>query len=171
LRSPTGRFPWTWWSRPRPVPWRAFSAWRPICPMNLFSCPRWMWCSGLEFLSGSSRKPGRWTIRRGPSPSPATSMTKTPVGGRGRPEPHNRHGGCGRGQRDCHGRLLLFQASYLSEIDAARAMKFKALRQFLGHLVDHGYPLHGVMVPKTIDVDVPGDIEKADAYLKETNAT
>lgn len=64
-----------------------------------------------------------------------------------------------------------FRPHIFAEIDAARAMKLNALRQFLGHLVDRGYPLHGVMVPKTIDVDVPEDIEKAEAYLKEANAT
>lgn len=58
-----------------------------------------------------------------------------------------------------------------SEIEVARKRGFNALRQFLGHLVDSGYPLYGVAVPKTVDVDVPGDIEKAEAYLREVNAT
>lgn len=64
-----------------------------------------------------------------------------------------------------------FRPEIFSEIEVARKMGFNALRQFLGHLIDSGYPLQGVMVPKTIDVDVPGDIEKAEAYLKEVNST
>ena len=56
-----------------------------------------------------------------------------------------------------------------AEIARARKKKLNALRRFLGHLVDEGYPIHGVPVPKTIDVDYPEDIEKAEAYLKEIN--
>jgi len=62
-----------------------------------------------------------------------------------------------------------FTPCIFAEIAPARRKKLSALRQFLGHLLDEGYPMHGVPVPKTIDVDYPEDIEKAEAYLKEIN--
>ena len=62
-----------------------------------------------------------------------------------------------------------FTPDIFAEIAAARRKKLSALRQFLGHLIDEGYPIHGVPVPKTIDVDYPEDIEKAEAYLQEIN--
>jgi NDP-sugar pyrophosphorylase family protein len=62
-----------------------------------------------------------------------------------------------------------FSPDIFDEIAAARRKKFNSLRQFLGHLIDKGYPIHGVPVPKTIDVDHPEDIEKAEAYLEEIN--
>ena len=48
----------------------------------------------------------------------------------------------------------------------ARAKGLGALRQFLGLLVESGYALCGIPVSKTIDVDYPGDIGKAEKYLK-----
>ncbi len=48
----------------------------------------------------------------------------------------------------------------------ARAKGLGALRQFLGLLVESGYALCGIPVSKTIDVDYPGDIRKAEDYLK-----
>ena len=54
------------------------------------------------------------------------------------------------------------------EIDRARRKKLNALRQFLAHLVDAGYALYGVPVGRTVDVDYPQDIEKAEACLKES---
>jgi NDP-sugar pyrophosphorylase family protein len=60
-----------------------------------------------------------------------------------------------------------FSPDIFDEIAAARRKKLNALRQFLSHLIDEGYRIHGVPVPKTIDVDYPEDIEKAEAYLKE----
>lgn len=62
-----------------------------------------------------------------------------------------------------------FTPDIFAEIAAARRKKLSALRQFLSHLIDEGYPIHGVPVPKTIDVDYPEDIEKAEAYLQEIN--
>jgi len=49
---------------------------------------------------------------------------------------------------------------------SARARGLGALRQFLGLLVESGYALCGIPVSKTIDVDYPGDIRKAEDYLK-----
>jgi NDP-sugar pyrophosphorylase family protein len=48
----------------------------------------------------------------------------------------------------------------------AAKKRLKALRQFLGLLLESGYGLCGIPVSKTIDVDYPGDIEKAEAYLR-----
>jgi len=62
-----------------------------------------------------------------------------------------------------------FRPDIFAEIDSARRRKMSALRQFLGHLIDAGYVIHGVPVGKTIDVDYPEDIEKAETYLKEIN--
>jgi NDP-sugar pyrophosphorylase family protein len=60
-----------------------------------------------------------------------------------------------------------FTPHIFAEVESARKKKLSALRQFLGHLLAEGYPLYGIPVPTTIDVDYPQDIEKAEAYLKE----
>jgi NDP-sugar pyrophosphorylase family protein len=62
-----------------------------------------------------------------------------------------------------------FNPDIFNEIDAARRKNLNALRQFLGHLIDNGYPMSGIPVAKTVDVDYPEDIEKAEAFLKEIN--
>ncbi len=62
-----------------------------------------------------------------------------------------------------------FAPDIFAEIASARRKNLSALRQFLGHLIDEGYPIYGVPVPKTIDVDYPEDIVKAEAYLQEIN--
>ncbi len=54
-----------------------------------------------------------------------------------------------------------------SMIDAARARRMSALRQFLGLLLDRGFTLSGIPVQKTVDVDHVEDIEKARKYLEE----
>ena len=59
------------------------------------------------------------------------------------------------------------EADIFAMIDAARARSLKALREFLALLVRTGYSLYGLPVPKTVDVDYPEDIQKAEAYLKE----
>jgi NDP-sugar pyrophosphorylase family protein len=78
-------------------------------------------------------------------------------------------GDAARGSRFVTAGFYYFSPDIFAEIDASRRKKFSALRQFLNHLVDEGYPIHGVPVPKTIDVDHPEDIEKAEEYLKEIN--
>ncbi len=60
-----------------------------------------------------------------------------------------------------------FSPDVFAEIDRARKKKLNALRQFLGHLIDNGYPIHGIPVSKTVDVDYPEDIQKAEAFLRE----
>jgi NDP-sugar pyrophosphorylase family protein len=62
-----------------------------------------------------------------------------------------------------------FSPDIFNEVTSARKKRLNALRQFLGHLLEEGFPIYGSPVPKTIDVDYPEDIEKAEAYLKELN--
>jgi NDP-sugar pyrophosphorylase family protein len=51
--------------------------------------------------------------------------------------------------------------------DAARARNLRALREFLALLVEEGFPLWGLEVGPAIDVDHPGDIARAEAFLKD----
>lgn len=61
-----------------------------------------------------------------------------------------------------------FKPDIFAMIDHARAKKIDALRHFLGLLVETGYSLYGVVVSKTVNVDYPEDIEKAENYLEES---
>ncbi len=61
-----------------------------------------------------------------------------------------------------------FRPEIFDFIAAARSRGFQALRQFLGLLAQCSRPLYGIPVATTIDVDHPEDIEKAEAFLKET---
>jgi NDP-sugar pyrophosphorylase family protein len=60
-----------------------------------------------------------------------------------------------------------FRPEIFAMIGGARVRKLNALRQFLGLLLESGYVLYGLPVAKTVDVDYPEDIEKAETYLKE----
>jgi NDP-sugar pyrophosphorylase family protein len=60
-----------------------------------------------------------------------------------------------------------FHPDIFTEVRAARAVKLGALRQFLGLLVDSGHAIYGLPVSKTLDVDYPEDIEKAEGFLRE----
>jgi NDP-sugar pyrophosphorylase family protein len=60
-----------------------------------------------------------------------------------------------------------FKPDIFTMINAARARTMKALRQFLGFLTERGFPLYGIPVAKTLDVDYPEDIEKAERFLRE----
>ncbi|MGV8074721.1 MAG: NDP-sugar synthase [Syntrophobacteraceae bacterium] len=60
-----------------------------------------------------------------------------------------------------------FSPEIFSLMDIARGKKLSALRQFLNLLIEKDFPLYGIPVAKTIDVDFPEDIEKAEAFLKE----
>ena len=53
-------------------------------------------------------------------------------------------------------------------VKSARARGLSALRQFLGLLLDSGYRFYGIPVAKTIDVDYPEDIEKAERYVMKS---
>ena len=62
--------------------------------------------------------------------------------------------------------FYLFRPRVFAEIAAARAAGYGALRQFLGHLLDHGYRLDAERVPKCVDVDRPADIATAEAFIR-----
>lgn len=53
-----------------------------------------------------------------------------------------------------------------AEIDAARAGKLRALRQYFGLLLERGYRVCGARTGKTVDVDRPEDIAIADAFVR-----
>lgn len=50
---------------------------------------------------------------------------------------------------------------------AAAEKKLGSLRQFLAFLVDQGYPLHGIRVSRTIDVDRVEDLETAEHFVRK----
>ena len=54
----------------------------------------------------------------------------------------------------------------LSEADAARRDGIDALRKFLARLLERGYPLAGIPISRSIDVDRPTDIETAKIFLQ-----
>lgn len=62
--------------------------------------------------------------------------------------------------------FYVFDALIFREIPVARARRFSALREFLGHLLASGYRLYGEPVPKTVDVDRPEDIAAAEAFIR-----
>jgi NDP-sugar pyrophosphorylase family protein len=78
-------------------------------------------------------------------------------------------GDAARGSQFVTAGFYYFAPDIFSEIASARRKQLTALRQFLGHLIDEGYLIYGIPVPKTIDVDYPADIPKAEVYLKEIN--
>jgi len=78
-------------------------------------------------------------------------------------------GDAARGSQFVTAGFYYFAPDIFAEIASARRKKLGALRQFLGHLIDEDYLIYGIPVPKTIDVDYPEDIAKAEAYLMEIN--
>ena len=54
----------------------------------------------------------------------------------------------------------------LREAQAARRDGIDALRTFLGRLLERRYHLAGIPIAEAIDVDRPGDIEIAEAFLR-----
>lgn len=60
-----------------------------------------------------------------------------------------------------------FDPKIFSMEKEARTRKLSALRQFLALLVENEYPLYGLPVSETIDVDHPEDIQKAEKFLLE----
>ncbi len=62
-----------------------------------------------------------------------------------------------------------FRPDIFEMVDSARVRRMNALRQFLSFLLEKGYSLYGVPVAKTIDVDYPQDIEKAEIYLRKAD--
>lgn len=64
--------------------------------------------------------------------------------------------------------IYAVRSSILSEADTARNEGVNALRNFLKRLLDRGYPIAGIPIPGSIDVDRPGDIELAEQFLQNT---
>jgi NDP-sugar pyrophosphorylase family protein len=64
-----------------------------------------------------------------------------------------------------------FKPDIFALIDDARVKRLSALRQFLVLLTESGFSLYGIPVLKTIDVDYPEDIEKAERFLREAGET
>ena len=62
--------------------------------------------------------------------------------------------------------FYVFDPLIFREIAVARARRFSALREFLGHLLASGYRMYGELVPKTVDVDRPADIAVAEAFIR-----
>lgn len=60
-----------------------------------------------------------------------------------------------------------FRPDIFALMAEARRRKLSALRQFLRLLTSEGQVLRGLPVAKTIDVDYPEDIQKAEAFLRE----
>jgi len=60
-----------------------------------------------------------------------------------------------------------FSPVVYNEMTLSRKRKYSAFREFLTHLVNNNYSLFGEEVGKTVDVDVPVDIEKAEDFLKK----
>ena len=58
------------------------------------------------------------------------------------------------------------RASILREADAARRDEVSALRAFFARLLARGYPMVGIAVPQSIDVDRPHDVDAAEHLLK-----
>ena len=54
----------------------------------------------------------------------------------------------------------------LREAEQARREGIDALRKFLGRLLERGYELRGIPIPKSIDVDRPADIAIAEQFLR-----
>ena len=54
----------------------------------------------------------------------------------------------------------------LREAEAARRDGIDALRKFLGRLLERGYPLAGIPMARSIDVDHPADIADAEIFLR-----
>jgi NDP-sugar pyrophosphorylase family protein len=62
--------------------------------------------------------------------------------------------------------FYVFRPSVFAEIEAARAQRFTALRQFLHHLLARGYAVFAERVPKCVDVDRPEDVAVAEAFIR-----
>jgi NDP-sugar pyrophosphorylase family protein len=64
----------------------------------------------------------------------------------------------------------LVRPTVLKEADAARRDAVPALRAFLARLVARGYRVAGVPVLPGVDVDRPGDVGEAEAFLRRIGA-
>jgi len=64
------------------------------------------------------------------------------------------------------GGLYRFHPRIFKEIDTVLELKIERLRNFLGHLLSHGYVLEGFRFSKIIDVDHVHDIRVAEELLR-----
>jgi NDP-sugar pyrophosphorylase family protein len=62
--------------------------------------------------------------------------------------------------------VYVFEPRIFDEVEAARALRFDALRQFLAHLVRRGFRLEAAPIGKSVDVDRPEDIAVAEAFVR-----
>jgi NDP-sugar pyrophosphorylase family protein len=62
--------------------------------------------------------------------------------------------------------FYVFHPRVFAEIDAARAARLNALREYLGHLLQRGYRVYAVGVGKSVDVDRPEDVIAAEAFVR-----
>jgi NDP-sugar pyrophosphorylase family protein len=60
-----------------------------------------------------------------------------------------------------------FRPDIFEMMSSAQSNRVNALREFLSFLMEKNDSLYGVPVAKTVDVDYPADIEKAERYLKK----
>ena len=67
------------------------------------------------------------------------------------------------------GGLYFFSPRIFDEMDAVLQNKIERLRNFLGHLLDHGYILEGFPFSKMIDIDHVRDIDTARKWIAEVN--
>jgi NDP-sugar pyrophosphorylase family protein len=67
--------------------------------------------------------------------------------------------------------FYVFSPIIFREIEAARALRLTALRQFLAYLLGRGYRLYAEPVAKSVDVDRPEDIAVADAFVRSRYTT
>jgi len=75
-------------------------------------------------------------------------------------------GDAARGSRLVTAGFYVFAPRIFAEIEAARAARFGALRQFLAHLLARGYAVAGAPIGQTFDVDRPADIAAAEAFVR-----
>jgi NDP-sugar pyrophosphorylase family protein len=62
--------------------------------------------------------------------------------------------------------FYVFHPHVFAEIDAARAARLSALREYLAHLLQRGYRIYAARVGKSVDVDRPEDIVTAEAFVR-----
>jgi NDP-sugar pyrophosphorylase family protein len=63
--------------------------------------------------------------------------------------------------------VYLVRPIILREAENARRDGIDALRKFLARLLERGYPIAGIPIARSIDVDRPADIELAEVFLRE----
>ncbi|MDX2166230.1 MAG: NDP-sugar synthase [Deltaproteobacteria bacterium] len=79
-------------------------------------------------------------------------------------------GPAAQGSRYVTAGFYVFSPRIFAEIEAARAARFTALRQFLAHLLARGYAIAGAPAGKTLDVDRPQDIAAATEFVRRFSA-